>query len=137
MAAIENSTPRGVTHRTVQVQSNLERYGYMFMRLSGISLLILAVGHMLIQHVFNSTANLTIQFVAQQWNDWGWKAYDILLLAFAIPHGINGLRNVLADYVHSDVWMRRITILLAIFVVITLIWAGLGIALFDPTKWGA
>lgn len=120
-----------ITHRTVKVQANMERYAYLFMRMSGIALLVLAVGHMLIQHVLNSSGNLTLQFVADQWNSWGWKAYDLLLLAFAVPHGINGLRNVLADYIHNQKAMRIITVALAIFVVVTVIWAAVGISLFD------
>ncbi|MBK9054107.1 MAG: hypothetical protein IPL78_25295 [Chloroflexi bacterium] len=55
----------------------MERYAYLFMRMSGVALLVLAVGHMLIQHVLNSSGNLTL-FVAEQWNSWGWKACDML-----------------------------------------------------------
>jgi succinate dehydrogenase / fumarate reductase membrane anchor subunit len=119
------------THRTVRIQGNFERYAFLFMRLTGVALLVLAVGHMMIQHVLNSTANLTLQFVAQQWNSWGWKAYDLLLLAFAFSHGINGLRNVLEDYIHNRRIMRGINIFLAIFVVITILWAGFAISAFD------
>lgn len=132
MAAVTGTKVEGVTIRQVQVESNRERYAYMFMRLSGVGLLVLAVGHMVIQHILNSSANLTIQFVAEQWNSWGWKAYDIMLLWLAIPHGINGLRNVLADYIHSPGLSRVITVLLALFVVATVFWATLGMALFDP-----
>lgn len=128
------TTVTGVTRRKVQVRTNLERYGFLFMRLTGISLLILAVGHMLIQHVLNSVHNLTIQFVAVQWNSWGWKAYDMLLLAFAISHGINGLRQVLEDYIHNRQVVRTINIALAIFVVVTLLWAGFAIASFNPAS---
>lgn len=127
------ATVSGITHRKVQVQPNLERYGFLFMRMSGIALLILAVGHMLIQHVLNDVHNLTLQFVAQQWNSWGWKAYDMLLLVFAFSHGINGLRNVLGDYIHNDRTMKAITVGLAVFVVVTILWAGFAIASFDAT----
>jgi succinate dehydrogenase / fumarate reductase, membrane anchor subunit len=122
----------GITRRKVTVQRNLERTAFMFMRLSGIALLVLAVGHMMIQHVLNSSGNLTLQFVAQQWDSWGWKAYDIFLLAFAIPHGVNGLRNILEDYIHNEKTMRIINIVLAVFIVATIIWAAIGISLFDP-----
>lgn len=121
-----------ITPRKVQVKFNFERYAYLFMRMSGLALLILAVGHMMIQHVLNSSGNLTLVFVAEQWNSWGWKAYDIFLLLFAIPHGINGLRNVLDDYIHNPRTMKTINIALAVFVVATVVWAAIGIALFDP-----
>jgi succinate dehydrogenase / fumarate reductase membrane anchor subunit len=88
---------------------------------------------MVIQHVLNTTANLTLQFVAEQWDSWGWKAYDMLLLAFAFSHGINGLRNVLEDFIHNPRTMKFINIFLAIFTVATILWAGYAIALFDPS----
>lgn len=126
------TTTPSMTRRKVQIKYNFERYAYLFMRMSGLALLILAVGHMIIQHVLNSSGNLTLIFVAEQWNSWGWKAYDIFLLLFAIPHGINGLRNVLEDYIHNPGIMKTINIILAVFVVVTVIWAAIGISLFDP-----
>lgn len=124
----------GITRRKVQVQSNFERRAFLFMRVSGILLLVLAVGHMMIQHVLNSSTNLSIVFVAEQWNSWGWKVYDMLLLFFAYLHGINGFRNVLEDYIHNRSAIKVINILLAIFAVITIIWAGYAIASFDPVE---
>jgi succinate dehydrogenase / fumarate reductase membrane anchor subunit len=131
MAAISEKT--GITRRKVQVQGNFERTAFVFMRLSGIALLLFAVGHMMLQHVLNSSTNLTIMFVAEQWNSWGWKVFDILLLAFTIPHGVNGLRNVLEDYIHNKTIMKWINVLLLIFVVVTVLWAGYAIINFDST----
>ncbi|MCP4420970.1 MAG: succinate dehydrogenase [Chloroflexi bacterium] len=125
------ATPQ-IIRRKVQVKYNFERYAFLFMRMSGLALMILAVGHMIIQHVLNSSGNLTLVFVADQWNTWGWKAYDIFLLLFAIPHGVNGLRNVLEDYIHNPRLMKTINIVLAVFIVATVIWAIIGITLFDP-----
>ena len=134
MAAISEDT--GITRRKVQIQSNFERSAFVFMRLSGVALLILAVGHMVIQHIVNSSANLTILFVAEQWSSWGWKVFDFLLLCFAIPHGINGFRNVLEDYIHNKTAVKWINRLLALFVIVTLIWAGYAIWMFDATPFG-
>lgn len=131
MTTVTGTTTRHVTRRPVRIQSNFERYAYLFMRLSGVALLILAVGHMMIQHVLNTTANLTIQFVAQQWRSWGWKAYDMLLLAFALSHGINGLRQILEEYIRNRNVVRAINIFLAIFLIVTIAWAGYAIARFD------
>ncbi len=131
MAAISEKT--GITRRKVEVQSNFERTAFVFMRLSGIALLLLAVGHMLLQHVLNSSTNLTIMFVAEQWNSWGWKVFDILLLAFTVTHGINGFRNVLEDYIHNRSLMKLINIMLLLFVVVTIVWAGYAIINFDAT----
>lgn len=129
MTTLQNSTVR-----TVQTPNNLERYAYLFMRFSGIALLVLAVGHMLIQHVLNSSGNLTIQFVADQWNSWGWRAYDMFLLIFAIAHGVNGLRNVLEDYIHNEKITNFLKIALGVFIVVTILWAGFAIATFDSAE---
>lgn len=124
------TTPTGITYRKVAVPSNLERRAFLFMRLSGVALLLLAVGHMMIQHVLNSSQNLTLQFVADQWSSWGWKAYDMLLLFFAITHGFNGLRNVLEDYIHNRNAVKWINRFLFVFAILTIIWAGIAISTF-------
>jgi succinate dehydrogenase / fumarate reductase membrane anchor subunit len=134
MAAISSKSPGKVTIRRVKLERSYERYLWLFMRLSGVAMLILAVGHMVIQHVLNSSANLTLQFVAAQWSSWGWKTFDILLLWMAIPHGIRGLFNILSDYVHNPGARRLIGIVLGLFVVATVIWATIAIALFDSTR---
>ena len=131
MTAIPSNTLGKVTVRRVQVARSRDRYVWLFMRLSGVAMLFLAVGHMVIQHIVNSSANLTMQFVAAQWSTWGWKTFDILLLWMAIPHGINGLYNVLSDYIHNGGVRRILSIALGLFIVATVIWATIAIFLFD------
>jgi succinate dehydrogenase / fumarate reductase membrane anchor subunit len=133
MAAISEKNPGKITVRRVRLERNFERYAWLFMRLSGVAMLVLAVGHMVIQHILNSSANLTIQFVAVQWSSWGWKGYDILLLWMAIPHGIRGLYNILSDYIHNPGLRRIVGGALALFVIATVIWATIGISLFDSS----
>ena len=134
MAAISEKSPGKITVRRVKLERNFERSAWLFMRLSGVAMLILAVGHMVIQHILNSSTNLTIQFEAVQWSSWGWKAYDILLLWMAIPHGIRGLYNILSDYIHHPGVRRLIGGLLALFVIATVIWATIAMFLFDPAQ---
>jgi succinate dehydrogenase / fumarate reductase, membrane anchor subunit len=120
------------TIRHIEPQSNFERYAFLFMRLSGVALLFLAVGHMVIQHLVRDVHDLTLLVVADVWSSWGWRVYSLLLLFFAMSHGINGLRYVLEDYIHNSITMRRINVGLVIFLVITIIWAAVAIAAFDP-----
>lgn len=120
----------GITHRKVKVSRNFERSAFMFMRMSGMALLIFAVGHMMIQHVLNDVHNLTLQFVEQQWSSWGWKVYDFLLLLIALPHGINGLRNVLEDYIHGEMATKVVNVLLVLFLIVSLFGAGYAIISF-------
>ncbi len=122
----------GVTHRKVQVPSNKERTAFLFMRLSGVFLLFLAVSHVLVQHVANSVHELDQSFVALRWSSGIVKGIDLMLLFFALIHGVNGLRNVLEDYVHSEQAMKVINVVLAVFLVISLIFAGIAIITFNP-----
>ena len=124
------TTVQNAPTRTVSTKSNFERYAYLFMRLSGISLLLLAVGHVMLQLVLNDVHNLTLQFVADQWSSWGWRAYDMLLLIFATSHGYNGLRNILEDYIHNEKLMKGINVFLAVFLVATILWSAVAIATF-------
>ena len=124
------SAMKGVTHRKVNVPSNKERSAFMFMRMTGILLLFLAVGHMMLQHIINDVHDLDMAFVILQWSSWTQRIIDLALLVFALSHGMNGLRNVLGDYVHSPSTMKVINIVLGAFLIITLIVAGLAIITF-------
>ena len=127
------NTDKAITTRIANLEqrSALERYGYLFMRLSGVALIFLAIGHMMIQHVLNEVHTLTLEFVRQQWSSWGWRTYDLLLLVFAIVHGFNGLRVVLEDYIHKPGTVRILRWFLVIFMVITIVWSAIAIITFD------
>lgn len=122
-----------ITTRKVQVKANFERYAFLFMRLSGVFLLLLAVGHVTFQLVLNNVHDLDIHFVAERWSNGFNKGTELLLMIFAFSHGINGLRNILGDFVHNPATMRIINIVLLIFLIVTLLWSGNAILQFDPT----
>ncbi len=88
-----------VSSEPVVGRTRLETVGWVFMRVSGVLLLFLALGHFAIQHVINDVHNLSLGFVAQRWSSLGWRFYDAFLLGFALVHGFNGLRIVTDDYV--------------------------------------
>lgn len=121
------------TTRQIKPRGNVERYAFLFMRLSGILLLLLAVGHMLLQHVLRDVHSLTLQVVQDVWRSWGWRAYDLLLLLFAILHGFNGLRQVLEDYIHRPQTVRIISYILVGVSIISIVWAAIAIFSFNPT----
>jgi succinate dehydrogenase / fumarate reductase membrane anchor subunit len=119
------------TTRQIKRRNNFESYAFLFMRLSGVFLLLLAVGHMMIQHVLRDVHSLTLQVVQDVWRSWGWRAYDLLLLIFAITHGFNGVRQVLQDYIHKPSTMKIVSYILVVLVVITIIWSAVAIFTFD------
>ena len=90
-------------------ESSFELYAWFFMRVSGLLLVLLAVSHMFIMHVFNDTLNLDYEFVAARWDTPYWRAFDWLLLALSLLHGTNGLRVVLHDNI-SDQTVRKLSL---------------------------
>lgn len=120
------------TIRHIKRQSNFERRAFLFMRLSGVLLLLLAVGHMLLQHVLRDVHSLTLQTVQDIWRSWGWRAYDLLLLIFAITHGFNGLRQVLEDYIHNPRTVKLTQRILVVVIIVTIIWSAIAIFSFNP-----
>lgn len=75
-----------------------ELYTWLFMRLSGILLLGLALGHLCIMHVFNSVHTIDYDFVAARYLRPCWRGYDLTMLWLAMLHGMNGLRILADDY---------------------------------------
>jgi len=90
--------------------TEFEMKAWLFMRISGLLLILLAVGHMFIMHIFNDTLNLDYEFVAKRWDDYTIRAFDWLLLALSLLHGGNGVRIVLHDNI-SNPTIKRISIL--------------------------
>ena len=67
------------------------------MRVSGLLLLFLALGHLFIMHVFNSIHVIDYDFVAARYMTLFWRGYDLAMLWLALIHGLNGLRTILDD----------------------------------------
>ncbi len=110
-----------------------ELVSWLFMRVSGIVLLVMAVFHLLLMHYGIGVENLTFAVVAERWESPWWRLYDFFLLVFALTHGVNGARIVVDDYVRSGGWrlLTKIVLYLA-FAVLTVMGAYI-IITFDPT----
>ena len=91
------------------VAPNSESVAWKWMRYSGLLLIPLAWGHVLIQDVLVGVHRIDLDYVAMRWAILGWRIYDFLLLAFAFAHGVNGLRQVINDFVKSERLIRTIT----------------------------
>jgi succinate dehydrogenase / fumarate reductase membrane anchor subunit len=91
--------PRGRIAGRERPVGGFELWMWLFMRISGIVLLVLAVGHTLIMHLpADGVERVDYNFVADRWASPLW---DWMMLTLALIHGINGLRNVTLDYVRS------------------------------------
>lgn len=83
---------------------NFELYSWFFMRISGLLVIFLVIGHVLMVHVINPVEAVDFDFVVRRWNNPFWRIYDFLLLWLALVHGLNGIKFAVDDYVHSRGW---------------------------------
>lgn len=80
-----------------------ELRSWLFMRISGILMLGLLLGHVAIMHVFGGgVERISFEFVAARWSGFFWRTYDWLLLVLALLHGAIGARIVIEDYIRRD-----------------------------------
>ena len=78
-----------------------ELWFWLFMRLSGVLLLVLAVGHVVIMHVLGDggVERVDYEFVRDRWASPFWRSWDWMMLSLALMHGVIGLRSVVLDYI--------------------------------------
>lgn len=115
--------PQANAQEVPQVKG-LESLAWKWMRYSGLLLIPLAWGHVLIQDILVGVHAIDLDYVALRWASLGWRVYDFLLLSFAFAHGVNGLRQVLNDYISKDSTRRKSTwALFAFWMVLSLIGA--------------
>jgi succinate dehydrogenase / fumarate reductase membrane anchor subunit len=96
------------SNKNVRVPANFEMVAWKWMRYSAFLLIPLAWGHVLIQDVLVGGHDINLDYVALRWSMLGWRIYDFFLLAFAFAHGINGLRQVMFDYINNQTIKRTL-----------------------------
>ena len=94
--------------RVIDLRRNREVIAWKWMRYSGLLLIPLAWGHVLIQDVLVGVDRIDLDYVAMRWAYLGWRIYDLFLLVFALAHGINGLRQVVLDFVSKKKNIRLV-----------------------------
>lgn len=130
--------------------SQIERFWWSFMRLSGLLIIPLVFGHLAMMHVVQGVFDITaadyavvgtggainvsgtaVEFVADRWNFFVgpiaiWRVYDVALLFLVVIHGFNGLRLVLTDYTSFNPALRRAAVYLPVIGAIVLLITGTG-----------
>ncbi|MDP9466137.1 MAG: succinate dehydrogenase hydrophobic membrane anchor subunit [Actinomycetota bacterium] len=113
--------------------TNFEMYAWIFMRLSGLLLVFLVLGHLAIMLLLDGgVQRINFAFVAGRWASPFWQTWDLLQLWLAQLHGTNGLRVIINDYAERDgtrFWLKSL-LYTASFLVLVL--GTLVIFTFDP-----
>lgn len=114
-------------------RTNFELYSWLFMRLSGVLLVVLVLGHLLIQLVLDGgVTRIGFAFVAGRWASPFWQSWDLIMLWLAELHGVNGLRTIINDYAERDQTRFWLKALLYTSALIVLFLGTLVIFTFDP-----
>ncbi len=108
-----------------KIETSGHSFAWKWMRYSAFLLIPLVYIHVILQDLIVGGHNLSLSYVQGRWALWGWRLYDIFLLAFAFSHGANGLRQVLSDYMKSERAIRWMSRGVAVFwLIVTLIGAA-------------
>ena len=114
-------------------RTNYEMWSWIFMRVSGIVLVFLVLGHLLIMNILDGgVQRINFAFVAGRWSSPFWQVWDLLQLWLAMLHGANGLRTIINDYSERDqtrFWLKAALLTATVF---TIALGTLVIFTFDP-----
>jgi succinate dehydrogenase / fumarate reductase membrane anchor subunit len=103
------------------------------MRISGIVLVFLVLGHLLIMNILDGgVQRINFAFVAGRWSSPFWQIWDLMMLWLAMLHGTNGMRTIINDYAERDqtrFWLKMVLYVASGF---TILLGTLVIFTFDP-----
>lgn len=114
--------------------ANWEKYGWMYMRISGAILVGLIFGHLLVNMVLpeGGVKAIDFAFVAGKWANPFWQVYDTIMLWLAMIHGTNGMRTIVNDYTEREAVRKTLNIALLVTCVAIIVLGTLTLTTFDP-----
>lgn len=80
---------------------------YLVIRVTGLVLAVLVLGHFALTHVVTDVADADAGFIARRWSTALWIAWDWLMLAAALAHGAAGVWVAIEDYTPDRRRRRR------------------------------
>lgn len=132
------AAPRTPHTPTRSSGTNWEKWGWIYMRASGVVLIVLIFGHLIYNLLLGDGIKaIDFGFVGGKLANPFWQWWDVLMLWLALIHGGNGMRTLVNDYATSPLLARAFKggILVA---VVSLIALGTWVVFaFDPCPAGA
>ncbi|MFK4761322.1 succinate dehydrogenase hydrophobic membrane anchor subunit [Microbacterium sp. ZW T5_45] len=112
---------------------NLEKWGWLFMRGSGIVLVVLIFGHLFINLMVGDGIHaLDFAFIAGKFATPFWQWWDVIMLWLALIHGANGMRTIVNDYVTHPTARRVLIWALGLAAGLLILLGTLVVFTFDP-----
>lgn len=138
MSTTSIPAPRTGYSRHKSTRSKFEMFAWLFMRISGVILVILIFGHLFVNlWAGDGVQAIDFGFVAGKWASLFWQIWDLLMLWLAMLHGTNGLRTIIMDYAEKPGTRMALQVILYIASVIVIVLGTLVIFTFDPCPAGA
>ncbi|HVX07492.1 succinate dehydrogenase hydrophobic membrane anchor subunit [Humibacter sp.] len=117
---------------------NWEKWGWVYMRASGVLLVVLIFGHLIVNLVLGEGIKaVDFGFVAGKWADPFWRVWDGLMLWLALIHGGNGMRTIVNDYARGRTINRTLKVLILLAVIVLIALGTYTVTFFDPCPSGA
>ena len=103
-------------------RTNFEMWSWLFMRISGVVLVVLVLGHLLIMNILDGgVQRINFGFVSGRLSSPFWQLWDLAQLWLAMLHGTNGLRTIINDYAErpqTRFWLRTLLYVATAFIVV-------------------
>jgi succinate dehydrogenase / fumarate reductase membrane anchor subunit len=120
---------RGVRRKGV----NWEKWGWIYMRASGLLLVVLIFGHLFYNLMIGDGINaIDFGFVGGKFANPFWQWWDVLMLWLALIHGSNGMRTLVNDYTRNETVRRILVGAIAAAAAVLIILGTLVVFTFDP-----
>jgi succinate dehydrogenase / fumarate reductase membrane anchor subunit len=112
---------------------NIEKWGWVYMRVSGVVLVVLIFGHLFVNLVAgDGVRQVDFAFIAGKYATPFWQIWDVLMLWLALLHGSNGMRTITNDYVVHPTANRLTKYALVAATAVLILLGTLVIFTFDP-----
>ncbi|WP_058233749.1 succinate dehydrogenase hydrophobic membrane anchor subunit [Devriesea agamarum] len=130
--------PKSRYRRTGRGPGNMEMLSWLFMRISGVVLVILVFGHLFVNlWLGQGVKAIDFAFVAGKWANPFWQVWDLLMLWLGLIHGTNGVRTIINDYAERPGTRQVLKFITYAAAIITVVLGTLVIFTFDPCPSGA
>jgi succinate dehydrogenase / fumarate reductase membrane anchor subunit len=117
---------------------NFELNSWLFMRGSGLLLVVLVIGHLFVNLMTGEgIKQVDFAFVAGKWASPFWQVWDLAMLWLAMLHGTNGVRTIINDYADKNGTRLTLKTVLYIATFVIIVLGTLVIFTFDPCPAGA
>ncbi|MGO3146205.1 MAG: succinate dehydrogenase hydrophobic membrane anchor subunit [Leucobacter sp.] len=134
--AMTIDAPRAKT--PAKKRTNWEKWGWIYMRVSGVLLLVLVFGHLFSNLMIGDGVHaIDFGFVGGKLSNPFWMVWDTLLLWLALIHGANGMRTIVNDYVTRPGLAKTFRVLLFLSAALLILLGTFVIYTLDPCPAGA